>query len=174
MPETHEMFPAIAAAPPVTYLPQPGESRAARLDRAYAELLQEVRIAQCGIQILFASLLYLGVAPAFAGATAAERALYCVSLAASIGAAGALLAPAAVHRFMWDHRVKDDLVRSAHRCLVTGLSFLALALTSALALILNMALGPLEASVGGTVALSWFATLWWLGPARRRRARRRG
>ncbi|PIB11449.1 hypothetical protein B1C81_05755 [Streptomyces sp. HG99] len=152
----------------VPALPAHQESRVQRLDRAYAEILQEVRIAQCGIQILFASLLYLGVTPAFTGSTFLERCVYCVSLACSIGAAGTLLAPAALHRFMCGHRLKGELVTSAHRCLVAGLTFLALAISSALMLILELALGAFAAVVGGGAALAWFVLLWGLGPLRAR------
>jgi low temperature requirement protein LtrA len=144
------------------------------LDRAYSEVLQEVRIAQCGIQFLFASLLALGVTPAFGSAGPFQRTVYCVALACAIGAAGTLLAPAAMHRVMAGDRVKRELLGSAQRCLVAGLVFLALAISAALVLILDIALGTTTAITGGAAALLWFALLWLLGPLRtRRRARAR-
>ncbi|MGW1729253.1 DUF6328 family protein [Streptomyces sp. NPDC002306] len=166
--------PAIRQLPPTRAAgPKHGESPVQRLDRAYAEILQEVRIAQCGINILFASLLSLGVTPAFTGSTGLQRAVYCASLACSIGAAGTLLAPAAVHRFMWGHRVKRELVAAAHRYLVAGLTFLALAISSALMLILDLALGTTLALTGSAGALAWFVLLWFLSPMHaRNRARR--
>lgn len=152
--------------------PADGETRAARLDRAYAETLQEVRIAQCGIQILFASLLNLGLTPSFTTSTTTQRWIYVVALVCSIGAAGTLLAPAAMHRFMWGSSVKHELVTAAHRYLVSGLTFLALAISSSLVLILDFAFGPLMATAGGLGAMTWFVLLWFLGPMRtRNRAR---
>ncbi|MBF9069619.1 DUF6328 family protein [Streptacidiphilus fuscans] len=142
------------------------ELRQAQLDRAYSEILQEVRIAQCGIQFLFASLLALGVTPAFSGSTGLQRIVYCLALAFAVGAAGTLLAPAAAHRLMAGRPVREQLVRAAHRYLVAGLVFLALAISSALVLILDIALGATTALTGGGVALAWFALLWLLGPLR--------
>jgi hypothetical protein len=144
------------------------ETRQQRLDRAYSEILQEVRIAQCGIQFLFASLLALGVTPAFVNSTVFQRCLYCLALACAIGAAGTLLAPAAAHRFMPGHRVKHELLAAAHRHLVAGLIFLALAISAALVLILDIALGTMTAVTGGVGALAWFLLLWLLGPLRTR------
>ncbi|MGW1729335.1 DUF6328 family protein [Streptomyces sp. NPDC002306] len=153
---------------PIAGTSGPGESKAQRTDRLYAELLQEVRIAQAGIQILFGALIYLSVTPAFSGSTAVQRALYCLSLLSAIGAAGTLLAPAALHRFMHGHRVKRQLVTATHRHLMSGLVFLALAISSALTLVLDMALGGTAAFVGGSGALAWFILLWVLAPLRAR------
>jgi len=155
-------------APQHVAAPGRAESRVQRTDRVYAELLQEVRIAQGGIQILFGSLLYVGVNPAFAGTSVAQRTVYCVSVMSAIGAAGTLVAPAALHRFLRGHRVKRELITAGHRHLMSGLAFLALALSSALMLILDMALGSVPAYVGGGSALAWFALVWVLGPLRAR------
>ncbi len=150
--------------------PQPthGETRVQRLDKAYAETLQEVRIALCGIQILFASLLNLGLTSAFAESTTPERWVYVGALACSIGAAGTLLTPAAMHRFVQGHGVKHELVTAAHRCLVAGMTFIALAISLSLVLMLDMALGPIAAVTSGIASLAWFVGLWYLGPLRTR------
>ncbi|MDI2126982.1 DUF6328 family protein [Yinghuangia seranimata] len=141
-----------------------GESPRARLNREYAELLQEVRIAQGGIQIMFASLLALGVTPAFTRGDTFERVAYCASLLCAVGAAGTLMAPAVLHRLMHGRGLKRELITAAHRYLLTGMCFLALAISLALVVTLDFALGLLPALVGGTAALTWFAAMWLLTP----------
>ncbi|GAA1718362.1 DUF6328 family protein [Streptomyces yatensis] len=140
-----------------------------RLHRRYAEILQEVRIAQCGIQILFASLLTLGVTPKFAQPTAFQQWTYCAALGCALGAAGTLLAPAALHRLVRGDHARDALVDSANRCLVAGMAFLALALSTAMTLIMDMAIGGVPALISGAAALFWFLLLWLLGPMHIRR-----
>lgn len=140
-----------------------------RLHRRYAEILQEVRIAQCGIQILFASLLTLGVTPKFAQPTAFQQWTYCAALGCALGAAGTLLAPAALHRLVRGDHARDALVDSANRCLIAGMAFLALALSTAMTLIMDMAIGAIPALISGAAALFWFLLLWLLGPMHIRR-----
>ncbi|WTW98522.1 DUF6328 family protein [Streptomycetaceae bacterium NBC_01309] len=145
-----------------------GESPKAKLNRQYAEILQEVRIAQTGIQIMFASLLALGITPAFAGGTSFQRGMYGVALLCAVGAAGTLLAPAVLHRLLRQRGLKRELIGAMHRYLLTGMVFLALALSSALVVILDFALGTRWAIGGGGFALSWFVSLWLLAPIRTR------
>ncbi|GAA1912620.1 DUF6328 family protein [Streptantibioticus ferralitis] len=146
----------------------PAEPRAESLNRAYSEILQEVRIAQCGIQLLFASLLTLGVTPALSSPSAFRQWFYCASLACAIGAAGTLLAPAAMHRFNQGEHAKTALVAVANRCLMGGLAFLALALSSAVMLIIDIVIGAAPAVISGAAVLGWFTLLWLLSPLRTR------
>lgn len=145
-----------------------GETPKAKLNREYAEILQEVRIAQSGIQIMFASLLALGITPAFAGSSSFQRAMYCASLLCAIGAAGTLLAPAVLHRLLQGRGLKRELITAMHRYLLTGMVFLAFALSSALVVILDFALGTPWAIGCGGVAMVWFVALWLLAPMRTR------
>jgi len=152
-----------------------GESPMQRRDRAYAETLQEVRIAQCGIQILFATLLALGSTPAFTHLTGIQRGIYITTLLCTIGAVGTLMAPAAFHRFLYGRQAKRELLNAAHRHVIAGLAFLALAISGALLLILDMVLGTVPAVAVSAFALGWFALLWFLVPMHSRfRACRQG
>nr|WP_161562081.1 DUF6328 family protein [Streptomyces antimycoticus] len=80
-----------------------------------------------------------------------------------------LLAPAAPHRLVRGDHARDALVDSAHRCLIAGMALLALALSTATTLFMDMAIGGVPALISGAAALFWFLPLWLLGPMHIRR-----
>src|SRR5215469_12987947 len=88
---------------------QRGETRLQRADRAYGEILQEIRVAQTGVQILFAFLLTLAFQARFASITQSQRDMYAVTLLLSAAAAALLIAPAAFHRVVYRRRLKLHL-----------------------------------------------------------------
>src|SRR5712691_13298888 len=77
-----------------------------RWDRNYGELLQELRVAQTGVQILFAFLLTLPFSPRFGQVSRFERATYVSTLLLAAGAAALLIAPVAFHRLVFRDRQK--------------------------------------------------------------------
>jgi hypothetical protein len=81
-----------------------------RADRNMSELLQELRVAQTGVQILFAFLLALSFQPRFADVDEFQRWTYVVTLLLSVVTAGLLVAPAAVHRVTFRRGVKIEIV----------------------------------------------------------------
>jgi len=141
-----------------------GETPLQRADRAYGEILQEVRVAQTGVQILFAFLLTLAFTSRFASVTPFQRGIYVVTLMLCAAAAALLIAPAAFHRVVFRQRLKHHLVEVANRLALSGLALLLLALVSALLLILDVVtgLGPALLLAGG--ALGWFVTWWFVLP----------
>ena len=88
-----------------------GETPMQRADRAYGEILQEVRVAQTGVQILFAFLLALAFQARFAAITDFQRVVYVVTLMLCAAATALLIAPAAMHRVIYRRRLKQHLVR---------------------------------------------------------------
>jgi hypothetical protein len=142
-----------------------GETPLQRVDRAYGEILQEVRVAQTGVQILFAFLLTLAFTSRFASVTQFQRVVYVVTLMLCAAAAALLIAPAAFHRVVYRRRLKHHLVRIANRLALSGLALLLLALVSALLLILDVAIGLGPALFLTVGALGWFATWWFVLPA---------
>jgi Family of unknown function (DUF6328) len=139
-----------------------GETPLQRADRAYGEILQEVRVAQTGVQILFAFLLTLAFTSRFASVTQFQRYVYVLTLMLCAAAAALLIAPAAFHRVVYRRRLKHHLVRIASRLALSGLVLLLLALVSALLLILDVVIGLGPALLLTAAALGWFAT-WWFG-----------
>jgi hypothetical protein len=140
------------------------ETTAQRLDRNYNELLQELRVAQTGVQILFAFLLTLAFTPRFAQATSFQRGTYVVTLIFSATAAALLIAPVAFHRVVFRRRQKDDLVAAANRFALGGLALLFVAMIGAVLLILDVVLGPVAAAALTAVVAIWFVAFWLVIP----------
>jgi hypothetical protein len=151
------------------------ESAAQRLDRNYSELLQELRVAQAGVQILFAFLLSLAFTQRFGQTTPFQRGVYVATLLLAAVAAALLIAPVAFHRVLFRRRQKDDLVDAANRLALGGLIALLLAIVGALLLILDVVLGPLPALLLSALAAAWFVGFWLVLPLlARERAPREG
>jgi Family of unknown function (DUF6328) len=142
-----------------------GETPLQRVDRAYGEILQEVRVAQTGVQILFAFLLTLAFTPRFRSITPLQRDIYVLTLMLSAGATALMIAPAAFHRMVYRRRLKQHLMRVANRLALSGLVLLLLAMVSALLLILDVVTGPGPAVFLAAGALGWFVTWWFILPA---------
>ncbi len=164
-------------------LPEPSEERehyvrdesdAARIDRNYSEQLQELRVAQAGVQILFAFLLGIAFQQRFASITDFQRGVYIGTLICAAVATSLFIAPVAVHRVMFRRHLKDELVDFTGRVAVAGLVFLALAMLGALLLIVDLVIGPISAAITtGAIALL-FGYLWYVLPVRwRNRTRAR-
>src|SRR5262245_48883411 len=85
------------------------ESEAARLDRNFAELLQELRVSQTGVQILFAFLLSIAFQQRFQDLTDAQLRHYLATLISAALAAVFLIAPVPIHRLLFRLRLKEEL-----------------------------------------------------------------
>ena len=138
-----------------------GEKPLQRADRAYSEILQEIRVAQTGVQILFAFLLTLAFQARFASVTDFQRGIYMVTLMLCAAATALLIAPAAFHRVVYRRRLKLHLVRAASRLALSGLVLLMLSLVSAVLLILDFVFGTGPAVIMAAATLGWFL-VWWL------------
>ena len=107
------------------------ETELERSQRNFAELLQELRVMQTGVQILFAFLLSLAVSGRFDDIDAFQRTVYVVDLLAAAAATGLIVAPVAHHRLRFRHKDKEHLVRSANRLALAALAVLGVALVAA-------------------------------------------
>jgi Family of unknown function (DUF6328) len=142
------------------------ESDAARIDRNYSEQLQELRVAQAGVQILFAFLLGIAFQQRFESITDFQRALYIGTLICTAVATALFIAPVAVHRVMFRRHLKDELVEFTGRVAVAGLVFLALAMLGALGLIIDVVVGPIAAGITTGCVAVLFGYLWYVLPLR--------
>ncbi len=144
------------------------ESDDARLDRNLSELLQELRVALPGVQVLFAFLLAVPFQQRFATITAFEKDVYFGTLLCTAISAALLISPSAYHRLTFHLQQKRRLVFLANRLTIAGLAFLALAMTGAIVLITDVLFGPLATAAFGIAAAAMFVTLWGVLPLRRR------
>ena len=144
------------------------ETEADRLDRNFGDLLQELRVAQAGVQILFAFLLTLPFAARFAAIDTFDKAVYMGALVTAALAAASFIAPVAYHRMLFRRGRKLQLVRAAHRLAAAGLAFLFVAMMGAILLATDVVLGRGWAIVVTSIAAIYFVSLWWVLPWRNR------
>lgn len=137
------------------------ETTAHRLDRNYSELLQELRVAQTGVQILFAFLLGIAFQQRFDDLGSGEKALYVVTLVSAATAAVLLIAPVAAHRVLFGRHRKDEVVEITGRFAACGLAVLAVAVLSAVLLVVGF-VANLGLAIGITAALAVVVGLTWL------------
>jgi len=149
-------------------VPTGDQNEAARLNRNYADLLQELRVTQAGVQILFAFLLTLPFQARFGEITEFERIVYVVTLLAAMLAAATVIAPVAYHRMLFRQGRKPQLVRSAHRLASAGLVFLAIAMVGAVLLVTDVVLGVGWSAGVSIAAGACFVVMWLVLPWRRR------
>jgi len=144
------------------------ESEGERLDRNLGELLQELRVALPGVQVLFAFLLAVPFQQGFTDITGFQKRVYFATLLCTAVSAALLISPSAYHRMTFRFQQKRELVFLANRLTIAGLVFLALAMTGAVTLITDVLFGPLATACFGLAALAMFAVLWFALPLRRR------
>jgi hypothetical protein len=139
-----------------------------RRDRQMLELLNELRIALPGVQILFAFLLIVPFSARFEELTAFQRDIYFLTLLATALSATCLIAPSAAHRLRFHKGERPWIVESSNQLLIAGLVFLALALTGSVLLITDVMYDGVRVWVyTGLVALC-IVGLWFLRPLARR------
>ncbi|MET0424211.1 MAG: DUF6328 family protein [Actinoplanes sp.] len=136
------------------------ETEKQRWDRNFADLLQELRVAQTGIQILFAFLLTLPFSNGFPNTTSFQKDVYLVSLMATAFATAMIIAPVAFHRALFRQGRKPELVRYAHRMATGGLAFLFVAMTSAVLLITDYLFNLTAAIILTGLSTVFFVTFW--------------
>jgi hypothetical protein len=145
------------------------ETQAERADRNLAELLQELRVALPGVQVLFAFLLTVPFSQGFERLTDFQRELYFGVLLATALTTALLIAPTANHRMLFRKRDKEHLVRISNRLTLAGLAVLALSLTGAVLLISDILFQGTPTIIYTVVTALTLATLWGLLPLYRRR-----
>jgi hypothetical protein len=145
------------------------ESEEERLDRNLAELLQELRVAQTGVQVLFAFLLVLPFTNRFADVTSYEKGVYIATLALAAISTLCLIAPSAHHRVLFRLQDKRHVVLIANYLALGGTAALALAMTGSMLLITSFLFGTAAGITAGAITGLAFAALWYAVPLRRRR-----
>ncbi|MCW2744731.1 MAG: hypothetical protein JWM48_1281 [Mycobacterium sp.] len=144
-----------------------------RLDRNWAELLQELRVAQTGVQLLTGFLLTLPFQQRFTTLGPGARAVYLVTVVLAAGATVALVAPVSLHRLTFRQHERAVLVHYAHGMSLVGLFLLALAMAGVLLLLFRVVIAWWAGGVAAGVVLVLFAVLWVAVPVRLRRQRGR-
>jgi hypothetical protein len=148
----------------------PDETEWERLDRNLNQLLGELRVALPGVQVLFAFLLTVPFSQGFLDLSDFQRDAYFVVLALTAISTILLIAPTAYHRVVFREGLKREIVAYSNRVVILGLGVLALAMTTAVALIAHIVFGEAAAIATGLVALALFVLLWYALPLVARRS----
>jgi Family of unknown function (DUF6328) len=154
-------------APPLS---ERNETELERSDRQLGEIMQEVRVAQTGAQVLFGFLLTVPFTQHFAELHSGQRVLYVATLLVAGAAALLLIAPGAHHRVLFRCNDKEHVVQMANRYALAGLACVALSMVGALVLIADVVLGSLVAAAVGALAAGGALWCWYVQPLIRRLA----
>lgn len=140
------------------------ETETERLDRNWSQLLQELRVAQTGVQVLTGFLLTLPFQQRFTQLDSTMRTVYLVTVACSIGSTALLVAPVGMHRLLFRRHRMKNVVASAHNYAITGLLLLAIALAGVASVIFDAVAGRTAAWIAGGCALVVLIGVWFFLP----------
>jgi Family of unknown function (DUF6328) len=140
------------------------ETSLERWDRNFTELLQELRVAQTGVQILFAFLLTLPFTNRFGDVSGLDKVVYVITLVSAATATALLIAPVSDHRQVFRQGRKPQLVQTASRLAQAGLAALLVAMIGAVFLVLDVVAGLGWAIGLGIVITLLFLMLWYVLP----------
>lgn len=140
------------------------ESRSQHADRNFEELVQELRVAQTGVQILFGFLLVLAFYDTFPIEDTPHPQVLTGALLSSLAAALCFMAPVMAHRAFFREGVKEGLVWVAHTMLIVGSIFFAVGLDLAIWLVLARLWTDTVATATALVLVPVVAVIWFLLP----------
>ena len=161
---------SVGSSAPVNSAARPGETEAERDDRNLIELLQELRVAGLGVQVLFGFLLSLPFTNRFVELGPPQRGLYVASLLLAAISTALLLGPVAYHRLVFRRHQKERLVRDANIMAIGGLAAVGLAISSAVLLVVSYVDKGLPAVIITAFVACLFVGLWFVLPFVRSRS----
>ena len=136
-------------------------------DRQMIELLNELRVALPGVQILFAFLLTVPFTQRFPQLTGFQRDVFYITLVAATLSAACLIAPSAAHRVLFHQSQRTWLIESANRLMLAGLGFLAIAIGAAFLLITDVLFEGARVWIYSVAVWVTIVALWFGRPLRR-------
>ena len=142
-----------------------GETEKERLDRNFQELLQGLRVALPGVQVLFAFLLVVPFQQGYGQVTDFQQTIYFATLICTAIASACLIAPPVRHRLLFRQGVKDWILFNSNSVVQVGFVFLSVAIAGVILLISDFiyesSAVPIAATLGIAIALGW---LWFMSP----------
>ena len=145
------------------------EGDAERIDRELIELLNELRVALPGVQVLFAFLLVLPFQQGFRDISETDRLVYFIALLASAGAGAFLIAPSVYHRLNFRRRNKERMLNDSNILLIAGTALTGLGIACSIFVIADVLYGGVVAVAATIVTFTVYAGLWGALPLIRRR-----
>jgi hypothetical protein len=145
-----------------------GEDKAARLDRELIELLNELRVALPGVQVLFGFLLTVPFSQGWSKVTDTERLVFFLTFLSTALATALLIAPSAQHRILWRAGDKEALLKRANVLAILGTVFLALSITGAVWVVTDLIYNQAPTAIVTAGVAGVFAWIWFVAPLIRR------
>src|SRR5690349_16070824 len=144
------------------------ESRRERINRELIELLNELRVALPGVQVLFAFLLAVPFANGWKKVTESQKNIFYATLVLTAISTACFIVPTAYHRLNFREREKEQILFTSNKFAVAGIMFLALSMIGVITLITDVIYSQTAAIVAGILALVLFFGLWLALPLIRR------
>jgi hypothetical protein len=139
-----------------------------RLARNLNDLLQELRVALAGVQILFGFLLSIVFTVPYQHTTPLQRGAHLIAVLFAVISVALMTAPAAWHRLLFRQGQRPEILRVSNGFAIGGLVFLALAMSSTVFLLADVVLGNWPAIAACALTVAWFGMLWFALPLRQR------
>jgi hypothetical protein len=144
------------------------ESKKERVDRELIELLNELRVALPGVQVLFAFLLTVPFSNGWKRVTPFQKDVFFASVLLTAASTAFLIAPSAYHRLNWRKHDKERMLETSNRLAIVGIGFLALAMAGVILLVTDVVIDKAWAAVVAALAAALFGWLWYGLPLLRR------
>lgn len=144
------------------------ESKEDKLNRELIELLNELRVALPGVQILFAFLLAVPFTQRFANATDLQKDVFFFTFLCAAVSTALLIAPSAYHRLTWRQHDKEHLLKIANQLSIWGTVFLAIAMSSTVFVVTDMLFSVTAAAFVAGATAAFYASFWYVAPLLRR------
>jgi len=145
-------------------MPEPGESHEERVNRELIELLNELRVALPGVQVLFAFLLAVPFSQRFGQVTDLQKDAYMAALLCTMAGSVFLIAPAAHHRIRFRDPDKESILKLANIFAIVGIVFLAFGMTAVVFLVTDLLFKDVVTAVVTGAAAGLFAVVWFALP----------
>jgi Na+/melibiose symporter-like transporter len=147
------------------------ETHEERINRELIELLNELRVALPGVQVLFAFLLAVPFSQRFGDATELQKDIFMVALLCTLAGSVFLIAPTTYHRIRFRDRDKEALLRIGNIFAIAGTVFLALGMTAVVFLITDVLFTGVATTVVTSLTAALFALVWFVLPLVRKSQR---
>jgi amino acid transporter len=140
------------------------ETKQERVNRELIELLNELRVALPGVQVLFAFLLIVPFTNGFPRLSAFDRKIYFVAFIATAVSTVLLIAPSSYHRLRWRHDDKERMLIVSNRLTIAGLAALAVAITATVFMLTDFVFQRTWASTFTAIVATLFLIFWYALP----------
>ena len=144
------------------------ETNKERLDRELVELLNELRVALPGVQVLFAFLLSIPFTERFAKLNDLQRDIYFAAFIATALSSVLLMTPTAYHRLRWRQYDKEHMLRLSNVLAIIGISFLAAAIALVVFVVTDLVFFSSAAAVATGIVSGAAILFWFVIPLTRR------